>query len=303
MAEPVFPQPFVRRFRGRLSRADRYLADLLEGEGRPVISEPELFHFIDRLYAEPKDRKLYLRGTSATDHSYRTRKRNLLAARVLQVDRDYRSRFRVVSVPDRPADDIVCLADAFGHISHLSAMQRWGLTDRIPVALMLTRPDRRTMRARLDEMSGGSGDMPIPMEIVGHPEAVRLRPVQVFETRKAGSWVRDRAGFARVATIGQTFLDTLQQPAFCGGMAHVLELWQEHAGAYLDEIVEAVDGPASNIVKCRAGYILEDRLGVRDDRVRAWKAFAQRGGSRKLDPDRPFEPHYSETWMISLNVD
>ncbi len=276
---------------------------MLEAEGRPVISETELFRFVDRLYARPTDRKLYLRGTSPTEESYITRKRNLLAARILQVDRDYRTRFRVLSVPDRPADDIVCLADDFSYISHLSAMQRWGLTDRMPGVLMLTRPDRRTMRAKLDEISGGFRDMLIPKEIVGHPQVVRLRPVQVFETRKAGAWVRDRTGFARVATVGQTFLDTLQQPVSCGGMAHVLEVWQEHAGTYLDEIIEAVEGPASRIVRCRAGYILEKRLGVRDERVRAWKAFAQRGGSRKLDPDRPFRPLYSEDWMISLNVE
>ncbi len=56
------------------------------------------------------------------------------------------------------------------------------------------------------------------------------------------------------------------------------------------------------LIKSRAGYILEERLGLHHPCVESWKAFGQRGGSRRLDPARDFAPVFSETWMISLNV-
>ena len=302
MADDNTQKRIFRPSRGRLSRADKYLADMMEADGKPIISDHDLFHFIRRMYAEAKDQKLYLRDSTATDDNYRTRKISLLAANVIQHDRDYYNRFRVLALPDLPADDIVCLVDRFCYISHLSAMQRWGLTDRLPTTLMITRPDRWTISSKLKEIVRRNGETPFPMRSIGHPDTVRQRPVRVLETRKAGAIIRDRSGFARVATIGQTFLDTLQQPALCGGMAHVLDVWHGNAGDYLEEIVETVDGSTSLIVKCRAGYILEEYLGFRDGRIDAWKTFRQRGGSRKLDPDRAFAPEYSEAWMISLNV-
>ena len=122
------------------------------------------------------------------------------------------------------------------------------------------------------------------------------------ETRYPGTSVQNPAGFVRVATIGQTFLDMLRNPELCGGMAHVLDVWQEHADNWFREIIEAVDESPSGIAKCRAGYILEERLGIHNNRIDGWKTAAQRGGSRKLDPFRPFSPEYSETWMISLNA-
>ena len=84
-------------------------------------------------------------------------------------------------------------------------------------------------------------------------------------------------------------------------MSHVLDIWSEHAGDHLSAIIDAVD-TSSSVVKCRAGFIVEEKLGIRNSRVEAWRAYVQRGGSRLLDPSRPFAPIWSERWMISLNA-
>ena len=106
----------------------------------------------------------------------------------------------------------------------------------------------------------------------------------------------------RVSTIGQTFLDMLQKPDLCGGMTHVLEVWEEYAATYLNQIVPTIDATPGALIKSRAGYIFQEYLGLEHPDIEKWETFSQRGGSRKLDPSKEFAPTYSEKWMISINV-
>ena len=226
---------------------------------------------------------------------------------VINSDPDYNERvIRVPAVSDLPAEDIVCLVDPTCYISHLSAMQRWGLSDRSPDALLLTRPDRKTAAAQLlayrAEILGEDEANPAPSTIIGHPYRVRRRAIRVYESKATGSFLKNRGSAIRLSTIGQTFLDMLQRPDLCGGMSHVLDVWEQHAETYLQEIVAAVDTSTRGLVKSRAGYILEERLDIHHGAIERWKAFSQRGGSRKLDPAKDFAPIFSATWMLSLNV-
>ena len=212
----------------------------------------------------------------------------------------------MLSVSDRPAEDIVCLVDPTCYVSHLSAMQRWGLTDRTPRALALTRPDRKTaiatLRAHMNEATNTAENNPYPLTLVQHPHRVRRRDVTIYESKTAGAFMANRGTDIRLSTMGQTFLDMLQRPDLCGGMSHILDVWTEHASTFLDEIASTIDQTPKALIKSRAGYILEERLGLHHPCIERWKAFGQRGGSRKLDPTRDFAPAFSETWMLSLNV-
>ena len=290
----------------KLTRAGAYLSNMLEEHGKPIVLPFEFFRFVRQMHREAPRRQLYLRRETPTLDDYNRLRLMLREANVIGTDRDYGRRgvIRVMAVPDLPAEDVICLVDPTCYVSHLSAMQRWGLTDRRSDALMMTRPDRRTVAAQLRiRMAEGLGKDEVThfLKIVRHPGRVRSRPVRIHESKAAGTSIQSRGSDARLSTIGQTFLDMLQEPGLCGGMAHILDTWEEHAGIYLDDIVSAIDTAASGLVKSRAGYILEERLGLQHPDIERWKAFGQRGSSRKLDPAKPFAPTYSETWMISLN--
>jgi len=291
----------------RLTRAGRYLANLLEANDKPILTQFSFFRLIWQLYAESSGRKLYLRRKIPTRDDYTRLRLNLKNTGIIGADRDYGARvIRVLAVSDLPAENIICLIDPTCYVSHLSAMQRWGLTDRSPDALLLTRPDRKTAAVQLQtymtDVLGEDENTPFPLRVIKHPDRVRRRSVHIYESKTAGNFLKNRTDDVRLSTIGQTFLDMLQKPDLCGGMSHILDVWEEHAETYLDEIVTAVDTTTRGLVKSRAGYILEERLGLHHPGVGPWKALSQRGGSRKLDPAKEFAPTFSETWMISLNA-
>ena len=215
----------------RLTLAGGHLAALLEENGKPVLSQFDFFRIIRRMYRESSGKKLYLRSSTPKRADYVRLRSMLQNAGVIGTDPDYRARaIRVLSISDLPAEDIVCLIDPTCYVSHLSAMQRWGLTNRRPEALALTRPDRKTAAERLlayrTEVMGEDGADAFPLSIIGHPASVRGRVVRVYESRAAGAHLTIRGSNVRLATIGHTFLDMLQRPGLCGGMPHVLESWK-----------------------------------------------------------------------------
>ncbi|WP_299176349.1 hypothetical protein [uncultured Brevundimonas sp.] len=236
--------------------------------------------------------------------------RRLVARRSLVQDRDFRSGvWRVVQATRAgTAEEVACIADPFCYVSHLSAMQRYGLTERSPGALHLTRPSRPIWNALKlaklsDELSAehireASG----VLLHFGMNPTLRRRPVEVHETKYPARTTEVRGESTRIVEIGRVFVDMLAQPHLCGGIHHALDVWERTAEDWIEPIIAAVTEENASIVKVRAGYILSEKLGVTDPRIEAWKAFAQRGGSRKLDPDAPYAPAFSEAWMISLNA-
>ncbi len=299
------PHPYSRR----LTRASAALAERLASTERPIVTPHELFLEIRHLYAIGT--KLYLRSKFPNLNDYNRIRRNLSRGNFISPDHDYHHRaYRILSNGDLPADDICCLVDPFCYISHLSAMQRYGLTNRRPRALHLCRPDRRASKelARERMLSAYEGELPnssdeyISLAIISHPSNVRGRQISVIDTKYYGNSVQIRGSHARIATIGQTFLETLQNPSLCGGMSHVLNVWKENAKKYLKEIISTVDECETKIVRVRAGYILDELLGNNHPSIDGWLAVAQRGSSRLLDPEKPYAPNYSEKWKISLNA-
>lgn len=229
--------------------------------------------------------------------------------RALVPDSDFRSGvWRVTqSTQAGSAEEIACIADPFAYVSHLSAMQRYSLTDRSPRELHLTTPKRtiwnklRNNRVKDDIPDLEAIEKPI-LNRPGFSDTLRRRPITIHISSHPWKPVPVGGEETRITSIGQTFADMLCEPSLCGGMHHILDIWEREADQWVSEIVDAIDLIDSKIAKVRAGYILSEVLEIENPKINRWEQFAQRGGSRKLDPEGEYLPKFSERWMISLNV-
>lgn len=220
---------------------------------------------------------------------------------------------RVADVPDASAEEISALVDPFCYLSHLSAMQRYGLTNRSPAGLVISTPDVKLWRELRDakiaadvpsaERTGLDRPYRMSLEKIELPEKLRGRVIDRHTTKHRTELRPIRGSFARIPAIGEVFVQMIDRPELCGGINHVIEVWANEARTYLDQIIKAVDGHEQSIIKVRSGYLLETLADVNDPRVDAWQKFAQRGGSRKLDSSAPYLANHSEKWMISVNVE
>lgn len=228
---------------------------------------------------------------------------------IIKKDKDFKSGiYRINEIADRSVDEICSIVDPFCYISHLSAMSRYGLTNRIPSSLILTTPSDSIwyeLRDKLLENNYGphiDKTTIFPLEKIIFPKKIRGINVLRQQTKFPIKTQPIKGSFARISEIGATFLDMLNNPAMCGGMEHILEVWKEHAPLYLEEIITAATNSPTKIAKVRAGYILDELLNIKDSRIDDWLSAAQRGSSQLLNPEQPFSSRFSEKWMISLNV-
>ncbi len=229
--------------------------------------------------------------------------------RFLVLDTDFYSNVWRVSQSTRAgtAAEVACIVDPFAYVSHMSAMQRYGLTDRSPKALHITTPKPQIWKINIEEHAQQRirGAKNIEKRVLFKPGfrgALRRHPLDIHTTSHPWYPVQIGGEETRITSIGQTFADSLKEPHLCGGMPHVLQIWQEEAEHWLPEIIEAIDNLESKIAKVRAGYIFSELLNLEFPNLLDWERHAQRGGSRKLDPDTEYAPKFSERWMLSINV-
>ncbi|MDE0685207.1 MAG: hypothetical protein OXI63_19955 [Candidatus Poribacteria bacterium] len=210
------------------------------------------------------------------------------------------------------AEEMACAIDPFAYVSHLSAMDYHGLTDRMPRVLYLTSPTEAVWKEfAAIRMKRDYKQFYDEYRVSGFPKLRKLamsklekRPVQCQGTGKhLGAYrnVRDRV--LRVSTLGRTFLDMVRHPSLCGGMAHVLDVYDQFASSNLRLIVDEVNRNGTPIDKVRVGYILDERCRLASSSLQEWEANIQRGGSRKLVANAEYNTEYSEKWSLSINVD
>ena len=206
--------------------------------------------------------------------------------------------------------ELVCSLDPFAYVSHLSAMEHHGLTDRFPQILYMTRPSAVEWRKQAALKSAKDlGERLAAFQASGLPQLTRPKitrvghtSIQFCERTQLGAFRLVSGSSLRVATVGRVFLDMLREPAWCGGIQHVVDIYRREAKRYLKLIVDEVDRHGQPIDKVRGGYLLSEVCQLEAPQLAAWQQFAQRGGSRKLDAEGEYVPTYSERWLLSINV-
>lgn len=206
--------------------------------------------------------------------------------------------------------EIVCSIDPFAYVSHLSAMEHHGLTDRFSKILYMTRPSltswkkqaEERMQKDLEDTYDEYRSLGLPLLTRSKLDKINKTPVHFEERSQLGAFRHVSDTTLRVATIGRVFLDMIREPELCGGMQHALDVYKKEASRYLKFIVDEIDRHGKPIDKVRAGYLLSEVCHLQHPILERWETFAQRGGSRKLDATEEYAPHHSERWQLSINV-
>ncbi len=208
------------------------------------------------------------------------------------------------------AAELLCALDPFAYISHLSAMEHHGLTDRFSKVLYVSRPPSALWKQQAElRMQKDLGDAFAHYNTLKLPRLSKINftniaktPIHIHERSQHGAFRIIADSPVRVATIGRVFLDMLREPKLCGGIDHVLDIYREHAKRYLKFITDEFDSHGKQIDKVRAGFVLTEVCHLNNSAIENWRSHIQRGGSRKLDPEAEYLPHHSPTWMLSINV-
>lgn len=206
--------------------------------------------------------------------------------------------------------EVACSVDPFAYVSHLSAMEYHGVTDRFPKILYLSTPADREWKeqaaARMDKdlKEHKENYLAAKLPSLRYQKFERIDGVRVELMRRShrGAFKTIKSPSIRVAMVGRTFLDMLREPELCGGMQHVVDTYQEYAAKFIKLIIDEVDKHGTSIEQARAGYLLETVCGQSDPLFDVWAAKMQRGGSRKLDPQAEYAPIFSKRWALSINV-
>lgn len=235
-----------------------------------------------------------------------------LGARSGQLLRDAEFSGPIFIVEDGNAEAVLFDADPFCYLSHASALAWHGLSAPQP-NLFVSTADRplwaRWAREKVAELF--DDDLDERVEAGSLFKMTPPRPFPVLRGRNLHRHERSDpvslgdfgADVDRVSPVGVTFRDSIAAPGRCGGAAKVVDIWRKHALRHLNSIIAESDLSVEKIVRVRAGYLLEEVLGVQDPRVARWVNNAQRGSSRKLDPAAPYAGRFSKRWMLSINID
>ncbi len=231
---------------------------------------------------------------------------------LILADKDFKPGcvYRLFGRTKATAAEIACAVDPFAYISHLSAMEYHGLTDRFSKILYLTTPPDREWKAQaqakmasdLRERVDTHKALKLPTLRRSAFDRLEGTRVELMRRSSRGAFKNVKSQQIRVATVGRVFLEMLREPECCGGIQHVVDTYQSQAERFLPLIVQELERHGTAIEKVRAGYLLDEVCHLKHATIDGWERHAQRGGSRRLDPNGEYAPSYSEKWMLSINV-
>lgn len=279
----------------------------------PAVTQYQLGLLIHKLYQGKtyNNEPLNISKAYAERQDYIKHLNHLIDEGILDQRAGYPSgMFSLLGLAMPDPEDLVCRLDPFCYLSHLSAMDHHGLTDRIPSKLFISTPAptewklfaQQKMEKDLGESFSIYTDNNLPRLTRLKFDRLGKTEIHSVHSKHLGAYKNTKGRPLRVATIGRTFLDMLRKPDLCGGINHVLQTYDNYAERYLRLITDEIDQHGNKMEKVRAGYILDERMRLSSNTVEKWKQFAQRGGSRKLDASAEYAPEWSDNWCLSINV-
>ncbi len=180
-------------------------------------------------------------------------------------------------------------------VSHWSALQHWGLTEQVPMYIMLSSP-RRTYSSS-DGVHGADGR---PVWTV---EGVRYEFIAVARERFFGVtqvWVDDRHQVP-IFDRERALLDAFHHFHIFGSLSVALEILDAHLPELdVDRLVEYAVKLGVAVVVKRVGWALEE-FGVASDLLAPLRAYPTRGSS-PLDPGRTARGRHNPTWNVIENL-
>ena len=283
---------------------------VMEHHEKPVISAYEINWYLYELYRDKKFNGLKIGKITADEPDYRVvgdATFHLLRKGVISKCVD--GVVYYINNKDKPsAQQVVCSINPCSYISYISAMEWHGITDRIPSEVHVTMSTPRYLKEYFSLKIKESFPF-IKNKTFLIPQLVSSIPIydgkKIIFHKKTDFKIKNEqfaSGGIRVTNIGETFLDMLKFPEYCGGFNHVISVFEGFAEKYLPIIVKEFSKNGNSMDKARAGYILEDICGLTHKGIDSWADSVQRGGSRKLIASEPYSNVFSERWCISINM-
>lgn len=289
------------------------LTDKLSTLNQPVITEYDLTLQIYKLYFAGKyqDQPLLIRKKTPGDREILSAIKNLSKTGILEPFKNIASVYKIFGKNIESEEEVICSINPFVYISHLSAMEYHGLTDKIPRVLIYSSPNPKAWKKLAQEKKerdfrDNKLDILPRLSSIGIKQFGKKKLLKYSSVNYTRAYINIKNRMLRVSNIGRTFLDMIRKPDLCDGIYNVLQAYEDFAKQepYVDLITDEIDRAGNKIEKVRAGYILEERCGIKShSTIESWKTHAQRGGSRKLDPNNVYMPKYSKTWCLSLNIE
>jgi len=283
---------------------------------QPVITKYQLGKLIFDLHIEGsyQGQPLCTRKEIPIQNDFSRVLKELLDTAILNENPNFptRSVFNILGKEPKSPGEIACIVDPFAYVSHLSAMEYHGLTDRFPKILYITSlSSNEWSMTAIEKMDKDFTVYRNDYRDSGFPKLQRIKigkisgmNVQLTKAKTyLGAYAVVQDSALRISTIGRTFFDMLRNPADCGGIRHVIDVYKNNAHIYIKAIVEEIERHGGPIDKVRAGYILDEICELSDPKINNWLEYVQRGGSRKLVANASYSPIFSDKWCISLNLE
>lgn len=216
--------------------------------------------------------------------------------------------YSISGKPEYGPNEVACTIYPHGYISKISAMSWYGITDKIPTIVRFTACSTSEWKKRSIEDLRRHLVIPPSKYIQFIPKYPKNNSAfnggfAVSSERQYQEPVRVNSSPIKVSSIGRTFIDMLRSPDECGGIEHVLDVYEEYGKKYSTLIIKELDKVGRKIDIARVGFALHKIAGVSDKKLAAWQKEAQleRGSSKILVAGVPFSPIFDEDWSLSLN--